>query len=201
LQSIICRINFIMNLLKMKSKFILCFLALFFSVSMFSQVNDASKSLNDGYKNEIRFNLATAIAGLPELNYERFIYDNMGVGLALDISLAKSENMSTRSIILPYYRLYFGQKNSSGFFIEGNMAIIGQNKTNYIYHYDNNGNYSEYETVTHIASFFGFGGAVGVKLLTRNGLVGEVYGGLGRYSRESTTQIYPRVGITFGKRF
>mgnify|MGYP000146115486 CR=1 FL=1 len=57
------------------------------------------------------------------------------------------------------------------------------------------------EEYTRSSTNFGFGAAAGVKLLARNGFVGEVYLGLGRLFGESIAGAYPRVGISLGKRF
>jgi len=156
--------------------------------------------LNGIGNNELRINLLMSIIGLPELTYERYIADNMGVGLSVAVSLDKMENMSTRSIISPYYRLYFGNKKASGFFIEGNMALVRQKELDYNYYYDNGVTYQS-ELYTRLTTNFGFGGAIGVKLLARNGFVGEVYLGGGRLFGESIAEAYPRIGVSLGKRF
>ncbi len=142
--------------------------------------------------NEVRINIPMAIAGLPEINYEGFFTDNMGVGFAVSVSLEKPENMDLRYLFAPYYRLYFGKKKASGFFIEGNAALVGVNdRTHY------SGYSSEYYTSIH----FGCGFAVGVKLLARNGFIGEVYLGGGRLFGDVYDGSYPRMGVCLGKRF
>ena len=60
--------------------------------------------------NELRINLATSIIGFPELNYERFIEDNMGVGLAGSVSLEKIEDMSMRWFITLLSTLFWKEK-------------------------------------------------------------------------------------------
>ena len=192
----------------MKRKLTIFIAVLLLSLNAFSQqqntstdVNAAqSKSLNGSDNNELRINLLMSIIGLPELTYERYVADNMGVGLSVAVSLDKMENMSTRSIILPYYRLYFGSKKASGFFIEGNMALVRQKELDYNYYYDNGVTYQS-ELYTRLTTNFGFGGAIGVKLLARNGFVGEVYLGGGRLFGESIAEAYPRIGVSLGKRF
>lgn len=186
----------------MKYKICICIAVLFLSINVFGQnettvtntTDPQAKSLKVSDNNELRINLLMSIAGLPELNYERFIADNMGVGLAVAFSLDTPENMSFRSIILPYYRLYFGNKKANGFFIEGNMAIVGQNEISYSYSQDGT-------SYSHSSTNFGFGFAAGEKFLTRNGFIGEVYLGLGRLFGESINGVYPRVGVCIGKRF
>jgi len=189
----------------MNCKTIICTAVLFLSIAAFGQKenipNDVNASqtklMNGTDNNELRINLLMSIAGLPELNYERFIADNMGVGMAVSIAIDKVENLSTRAIILPYYRLYFGNKKASGFFIEGNMAVMGQKETNYVYDYTTLTGTSTTITKTNI----GLGFAAGAKFLARNGFTGEVYLGAGRIFGESFSDAYPRVGVSLGKRF
>jgi hypothetical protein len=186
----------------MNYKICICIAVLFLSINVIGQnettvtntTDSQAKSLKVLDDNELRINLLMSIIGLPEINYERYIADNMGVGLAVSFSLDTPENMSFRSIILPYYRLYFGSKKANGFFIEGNMAIVGQNEISYNYYPDGT-SYSRSSTN------FGFGFAAGEKFLTRNGFIGEVYLGLGRLFGESINGAYPRVGVCLGKRF
>jgi len=193
----------------MNYKAIISIAVLVFSVSVFGQKENTfvkvpayqADSLKGSDKNELRINLLMSILGLPELNYERYISDNMGVGLAVAFSVEKSSSMSIRSMFTPFYRLYFGNKKASGFFIEGNMAVVGQNQINSNYSYDQNGNVYQTIVTTRSTTNFGFGAAIGAKFLARNGFVGEVFVGGGRLLGESIDQAYPRVGICLGKRF
>ena len=183
-----------------------CFaLKLSFSQSIAESSQTKTEELMQTGNNEIKLNIATSIAGLPELTYERLFYDNMGAGISLAVSLEKVENMQERYQALAFYRLYFGKKKASGFFIEGNMALIGQEAETYNYDY-NPPKYLGNKT----SANFGFGGAVGMKLLTRNGFTGELYAGGGRlfgiteakdYNDADLNQGFARVGITIGKRF
>ncbi len=170
------------------------------------KIIENSKQLKQLGNNEIRINAAYAIAGFPEVNYERFLADNMGLGIAAAVSFENVDNMKTRSQILPYARLYFGEKKASGFFIEANVGLFGQKSlasTEYIPRYDSL-TYS-YDTIyTPSKKLFsaGFGIASGVKFLTRNGFNGEIYLGLGRFfGDKSINGAYPRLGICIGKRF
>ena len=71
----------------MNCKAIICIAVLFLSISVSGQKENTSndvnaaqtKSLNGSDNNELRINLLMAIMGLPELNYERYISDNMGL--------------------------------------------------------------------------------------------------------------------------
>jgi hypothetical protein len=174
----------------MKTKLMFCFWVLSFSIGVYGQ----EKALPAGSdNNELRFNLATAIAGLPEINYERIINANMGVGMALGASVEQPKNMELRFIALPYCRIYFGEKKAAGFFIEGNMAVVNL-KSPYTAFYT-------YEKPAESGTNMGFGAAVGFKFLTRYGVIGEVYLGGGRLFGSSIANGYPRIGVCIGKRF
>lgn len=152
-------------------------------------------------KNEIRLNIAMSIAGLPELSYERFLEDNIGVGFSAAAAIDKPENISLRSVFMPYGRMYFGKKQNAGFFIEANLALAGQRDRYTDYYYDTSGMFIT-KTVDVNSVNFGIGAAVGVKLMTRNGYVGEIYAGGGRFFGNTTiSNGFPRVGVSIGKRF
>jgi len=181
----------------MKYKLLLpFFIGLLYSLNVWSQDIPSAEQKNTGkqVKNEIRFNILNGIVGFPEFNYERLITDNSGIGIAGALSVNEKISGSLRSLLLPYYRLYFGKGFASGFFIEGNLALA----SGYIYPFNFGG--TAYET----KHFFGVGMALGVKLLSRNGFVGELYGGFGRLfvNRNSDFYpLYPRIGISIGKRW
>ncbi|MDP4271169.1 MAG: DUF3575 domain-containing protein [Bacteroidota bacterium] len=173
------------------------------SMNAFCQTNsESTKKPCDN--NEIRLNVASPIFGLPEINYERFINDNMGVGLTAAISLEKKD-MEMLWMLLPYYRIYFGEKKASGFFIEGNMALVREYDYN---SYNNNSYYNTYygylsSSTISPRSFntFGCGAACGYKFLTRNGVTGEICIGAGRLFGNTVLHAYPRLGLCIGKRF
>jgi hypothetical protein len=177
-------------------KIIFSILILMSSSVSFAQESESSDN------NEIKFNIPLAIYGLPDLSYERIIEDNMSVGISLAFAVDKPYNWNTnkgipeRSIVCPFYRLYFGQKKAAGFYIEGNMAVASQKELN-------TPDYIIGGTVTPSKSTtgFGFGAAVGVKLLTKNGFTGDFYGGWGRLFGDNIYNSYPRIGICIGKRF
>lgn len=152
-----------------------------------------------GGNNEIKLNLPYMIAGLPEVSYERIIDDNAAAGISFAFSLESVNNMTTRFMVTPYYRLYFGKEKAKGFFIEANAAVVGQKD----YVYDNFS--GSYTTDTVSTTNFGLGAAVGAKFLNKNGYIGELYGGLGRVfginDTDMFSDLYPRLGISIGKRF
>jgi len=194
----------------MKKKFCSLFLVLFVGLTAFGQSyrpyylknhSDENKFIE---RNEIRVNLLMSVIGLPEINYERFIEDNFGLGVAGTISLDKPNDNYFRGSILPFARLYFGDRPASGFFIEGNTGLTFQKKNNYSYYYSDYSNpYNVNQTIdTNTYIGYGIGVAVGYKFLSRNNWVGEFHAGVGRiFGVDNISEAYPRVGITIGKRF
>ncbi len=161
----------------------------------------SSREFDTTRNNEIRISLTNAIAGLPEINYERILEDNMSMGIAVSASLESPENMIMRWQVIPNYRLYFGKKRATGFFIEGNMAIIGQRDKYSVARYSGMFDSVYYSNYDDRSISVGFGAAIGVKLTTRNNFVGEIFAGGGRLFGNALTDGYARVGILLGKRF
>ncbi|UKT65716.1 hypothetical protein [Pedobacter mucosus] len=151
-------------------------------------------------KNELKVNLLTSIFALPEISYERLLEDNMGVGLSLAFGIGNDDDFSEyKFLAIPHYRLYFGKKEAAGFFIEGNAAL-GSVRERYVY--INSSYPSSYSFDSSAKLNFGLGAAVGAKFLTRNGFLGEIFGGVGRFlGSDRNVEAYPRLGITLGKRF
>jgi hypothetical protein len=174
----------------MKKAFLsFCLIAV--TVTAFSQSKD---------NNEIKLNIPFTIAGLPEINYERIVDDNVGVGLAAAVAVDKPENMPYRTQITPFGRLYFGKKKAAGFFIEANLTACKQREIYEGWDYDSSGNYIS--TIVDQSSFnIGFGAALGVKLLTKNGFMGDIFLGGGRLFGNSVSGGYLRMGLTIGRRF
>ncbi len=168
--------------------------------SLAKNIQKKSEVLGHGGKNELKLNLLMTIIGVPELTYERLIEDNMGLGITAGFAI--DDNVDYRFAFVPHYRLYFGSKRANGFFIEGNMSVMGTRDNDYLLYeqmtYPPSGYYYRRKTETS----FGLGAAIGGKFLTRNGFLGEAYLGLGRVLGERRyIDGYPRIGITLGKRF
>lgn len=143
---------------------------------------------------ELRFNILWAIFGMPEVNYEYFIADNMGIGASAAFAIEEKDRWEERFHFIPYYRLYFGEKKASGFFIEGNMGVAGLDRV---------AGYNSWGDTLYAAkgTSFGFGAAIGVKLLARNGFLGEIIAGATRVFGNPVQDAIPRIGISLGKRF
>jgi len=174
-------------------------LLLIFTLSLaFGQAESETEPKDKRYgQNEFKFNAGTALFELLELSYERVLNNDMGVGLSA--SYGSDENLYYRGSVLPYFRFYPSEKQvASGFFLEANTGVIFSENEDFFF-LDNNGTVVE-ENESFVS--FGFGVAVGGKFVSKTGLFGELFGGLGReFLDESFIEIYPRVGLNFGYRF
>jgi hypothetical protein len=175
-----------------------------------SSIQKNAEAIGHGGNNELKVNLFFAVRGMPEISYERLLATNMGIGAAFFVGLDNKEKFSNQQSkfgFTPYYRIYFGAKKASGFFIEGNAILTSI--------YADYNNYAEITTLSMPAGYynnqvstrahFGLGAAVGGKFLTRNGFLGEAYLGVNRLLSEKSKYLndeaIARVGITIGKRF
>ncbi|WP_417884891.1 hypothetical protein [Zunongwangia sp.] len=175
-------------------KIILSFFLLSVSFIISAQENETTI---DSTKHELKLNLGMAVAGIPELTYEYFLEDNSSIGFAVGIGLDEAEDLALRFIATPYYRLFFGKKQNAGFFIEANAALASYRDVYLDYSYTGYPKMHDEKNTN-----FGLGAAVGFKLLTRNNYVGEIYAGAGRLFGDSNDyEVYPRLGVSIGKRF
>lgn len=147
--------------------------------------------------NEIKINVAyPLLAEIFEISYENILNEESALGFSL--AFAFSDVQQYRFLAIPYYRIYFGKKRAAGFFFEANAAIFSAED----YYYD----YSSFTSVEEDASVhFGLGIAIGGKFVTKNGTIVDLVLGLGRNLTNdddfSSLETYPRLGISFGKRF
>jgi len=179
----------------MNTRIIACILMLL-THQGFSQTKD----LING-SNELRLNIPMTIAGLPEINYERIMDENLGLGLSLAVAAEKPDRMVYRGIIMPYSRLYFGKRKASGFYIEANMAGVQQREIDSEWIGTDTSGFSVFKDVNRRSFNFGFGAAIGVKLIAKRGYVGDLYAGGGRLFGNSISGGYLRLGLALGKRF
>ncbi|MEN9964998.1 MAG: hypothetical protein RL582_2093 [Bacteroidota bacterium] len=170
-----------------------------FSV-LLAQNPKASSPISDTGNHELRLNIASSIGGMPELTYEYFPIDNMGVGLTAGVAAEAIEFLKNRAQFTGFYRVYFGKRKSCGFFIEGNMAYCFQAENFLQTFFDSSTNSFRNITTEKRSRNFGFGAAIGVKLLARNRFVGEIYAGGGRLFNKSIVGGFPRVGLSLGIR-
>ncbi len=160
--------------------------------------------------NEIKLNpiyLFSPNKIFPVVSYERSIGNKSAFGIATGILIGSMDAINYVDDLirydfsaLPYYRYYFGKKHTSGFFLEQNAILLSKES------FEKNGNKWR----------FGLGMGVGVKLALKNSwsidfLLGggfitdknrdqnsnEGFGGIGI----DFPELYPRLGVTIGKRF
>lgn len=179
----------------MKKIEILSFVIIALAITMQTAVKaqEASKAP----KSELKTNLFGAVMALPEISYERLLENNTSVGLAIGFGLGNDDDFSRyKFLAIPHYRVYFGKNDIAGFFIEANAGLASVRETA---DYWIGMTTVEYEFTRRD---FGLGGAIGAKFLTRNGLLGEIFAGAGRFIGENrSVEAYPRLGVTVGKRF
>jgi len=150
-------------------------------------------------KNEVRLNTLYQFGGYPEVSYER----QLGIGSAVGATFGARIDVVKRNYVddlitfdyavLPYYRFYFGKKPTAGFFLEGNGIIFSR--------------ISKYEDRNELGAGLGIG--LGAKFPIKNNWnVGFVVGGGYNLLQEPCINesicfpdVYPRLGITIGKRF
>ena len=151
-------------------------------------------------KNEAKVNLLGLAIGLPDLSYERQLNDKMGVGLSLGMGFKNGKHYHDqyRCVVLPHFRYYFGSKYASGFFLEAHVSVISAKKDLK----------DEFKDEQKFEPYFGLGAALGVKLFNKKGFLAEGYAGLGQQlnvdkdkMRYRSNHLYPRIGISIGKRF
>ena len=156
-------------------------------------------------RNELKINLGSSVfMAFPEVSYEYILSEDMSVGASVGFGF-DTENGDPYSFrATPFLRWFFAdwsrasRQAATGFFLEGNGALGTQDQFSYSSSmYD----YSKDKSVFTA----GLGLAIGWKYLSKNNWTGELYGGLGRnfvYDKNyDTTSLYPRIGVSIGKRF
>ena len=169
----------------------------FISCSMYAQDEKEVSQINGN--NELKINGLFWVLGVGEITYERLISDESSLGLSVSFDLGGDDYYKFAAV--PYYRFFFGKKRASGFFIEGNGAIISDQFGDELTIVSNNGSL-QLET-TPVKTRFGIGLGFGGKFITKNGWIGEISTGIGRMFgfENDNFRFYTRGGITIGKRF
>lgn len=146
-------------------------------IGVFSNFN-AQEKLTSDRQNDIMISPIELIAG-PVINvsYERLLNENSGVGINGIFDLQKDQDLSF-SQISPYYRMYFGKKYASGFFVEGFVPVTITNDTYYDYSVGPGNFYaiSREEKNTTVGIGIGFGG----KWVARKNILFEASAGIAR---------------------
>ena len=131
-------------------------------------------------RNDIMISPIELIAG-PALNasYERLLNKDSGIGINVAFLLNNADDDSgIRSQISPYYRMYFGKKYASGFFVEGFIPIT-TSEDGY-YDYISGPNYFETRYTPEKNTTVGIGIGFGGKWVARKNIIFEVSGGIAR---------------------
>lgn len=122
------------------------------------------------------------LIAIPLLNfsYERLLNENSGVGINGMFYFGNNDDDDEYGMtqISPYYRMYFGRKYASGFFVEGFVPIT-TTKDTYYETYTGPGYFnqeSRVESNTTVGVGIGFGG----KWIARNNVVFEASTGIAR---------------------
>ena len=186
-------------------KKVICICVVVHSLGLWSQETNLKK-------NELRLNPLYLFSGeslFPELSYERAMGSRAAMGLSLGVRLGADDAYSyvddfinQKFSLVPYYRHYFGRRAHTGFFLEGNSIVL--NRDSYV------------EDATEWKLGLGIG--IGYKFELQNAWnIDFVVGGgglLGNKNDSDSTEggtppafdlgfpdMYPRLGITLGKRF
>ncbi|MGZ5210048.1 MAG: DUF3575 domain-containing protein, partial [Kaistella sp.] len=113
-------------------------------------------------------------APMLNVSYERLLNENSGIGINGMFYLGNnSDDDYSMTQISPYYRMYFGKKYASGFFVEGFVPVTMTTDTYYDY-YGNSSPKEEDNTTV------GFGVGFGGKWVARKNILFEASMGIAR---------------------
>ena len=148
-------------------------------------------------RHELKLNLVNLILlENVELNYEYIAGEDFTIGLAA--SYLWDDFSDLNFILFPNARFYPSQAEAgTGFFTELSVPIFGYEDEEECFLSNN-----FFTCPTENKVGVGVGVAAGYKLISRKGFVGEIILGIGRdFDDSSSIEGFPRIGITFGKRF
>jgi hypothetical protein len=178
------------------------FLTILMLLSLFTIKAQGDNSVNmHEKKNEIKLNVLLPLFGAFEVTYERILNKKSSLGVSFfapfDSGNVESTEDDENYFISPYYRMYFGKKNASGFFAEGfgMLTSIDGKKI-----FDLEGNLSQGSAVSDFAIGLGFGS----KWITKSGFIFEVNVGYGKllFNADKTDHdIVAKFGFHLGYRF
>ena len=142
-------------------------------------------------RNEIKLNGLYTLAGIEEVAYERLLTKETSVGIS--VALCIESDVQWKWGITPYYRWFFSEKPGEGVFIETHSSVFEAE-------FDDCWNEDCQTTVKEIGSGCGF--ALGYKMTSSRGWIGELYAGAGRnFLADRAEPVYPRLGFIVGRRF
>lgn len=145
---------------------------------------------------EFKLNGISTILGTPEVSFEYLLSNESAIGLYAAVGTSDGFLDRGGTMLTPYHRIYFDRNShASGFFLETSMSFFTITESRYdpiTYSYV--GEERELQ--------FGIGFAGGWKWLTQSGWIGDLSFGLGRnLVSDDFLPLYPRWGISIGKRF
>ncbi|MGY5352379.1 DUF3575 domain-containing protein [Wenyingzhuangia sp. IMCC45533] len=143
-----------------------------------------------------------------DLTYEKILNDDTSLGVGFNYLLS-DDNSDSKYELTGYYRNYFSTKFNQGFFVELFAQYAKKECDLYFFDFSNGNN----DNKKLDAETFSPGIAIGGKWVTKKGIIGEIFLGVGRNILEveeeingirvdvSSDEIIVRAGISIGKRF
>lgn len=167
-------------------------------------IDNSIVATEEAAQTELRINALTLLIGPAlDISYEHVLSNSSGLGGSLLLNFGGDNYGSQKFALSPFYRFYFfDQKDygARGLFVEGfsSLAIV-EPYTEWVELRD--GSYMEQDQGNQFQWSVGF--AAGRKWINQKGFSFEIFLGVGRYllSTETTDEVHPRIGASFGKRF
>ncbi|WP_299128333.1 DUF3575 domain-containing protein [uncultured Winogradskyella sp.] len=180
-----------------KSIIVLLFVCSFLNVSAQDTID---KDSIDNPTSEIKLNALFMVVGAFNVSYEYLLNEESGLGLEVFIPYDEEIKDDIDFYLSPYYRMYFGNKYSSGFFLEG-FGLLSTVTLNEITFFNNQGDITR--TQREKETNFALGIGVGGKWYTKSGLIGELSLGVGRnlITSDFNNDFVGKLGVTIGYRF
>lgn len=150
-------------------------------------------------KNEVTLNLIAPIGGAFEASYERHLNKKSSIGISAFYVYDNEQNEDMNYYISPYYRMYFGKKYASGFFVEG-FGMISSIDGKKIYDTEEKLTFTENPDVID----FSLGVGLGWKWITKSGFIYGANLGWGKQLFNSDKTDHDQVvkfGLNLGYRF
>jgi hypothetical protein len=157
-------------------------------------------------KTELRINaLALLVGPALDVSYEHVLSNSSGLGGSLLLNFGGDNYGNQKFALTPFYRFYFfNQKDygARGLFVEGFSSLASVEPYLEWLAYDD-----DLEPIPQEKQGNDFqwsvGFAAGRKWINQKGFSFEIFLGVGRYllSTETTDEVHPRIGASFGKRF
>jgi hypothetical protein len=82
-------------------------------------------------QNEIKINGLFLILGAFEGTFERLLNEESGIGISVFLPIDEDVKDDINYYISPYYRMYFGKKYASGFYVEGFGLLSSVNENEF----------------------------------------------------------------------